>query len=986
MDKQAFKQRMQNLKSYRENNPGKGYWDWRNSLPDNLKYTDDTEYDMVGAYNSGAQPTLEDDGSYHLPTRVPSTGKVLKSSIHPTYWKGLAEDERLGYHTYWLPDGSTYTASKYDVPIQAYQNGGRHALGVGQVFASLADMLFNKERRTPAIAAAAYHTIHQTQNDLALAPVEAPLIEPIVDAIKSVDETPYDPGEVFLLSPENQKKQMTKNPNYRVVDTNSEEDPYGIVRRAANYHKEIHGEVPVYEYIADSDTTIKRSNLIPVGTLPLGEYTPELPHAGSYNSVLYYNASNDKLYQRAYDLNDYGPTDTKDKGASSMYIGPIRWLSRQLDKAGTPFVQRTGFVPLDEGKYYNQLPESAKKKVRERRRLRNSYEYGGEVNEFQRKTRRDIMQESLVDGRPDYNKMFQNQNEYQKDFANYWYTERAKNPKYSDQIGGDKLGSVLSNIDKATWKTPTEAMRDNMVGQGYNPTDAQINQQLNILKEKGTKGFANPKAHSYTSLRPTNTWHEGVGHMVGDNTPAILNATPNVRISNPDSSYEDYVNQANEKHAQTWDFRGNNSNLKDDQGNYYIDPNRQLTPEDISNMRSRGAKIPEQWESLEDADISELTNTFAYNMYQDPVQYMANGGEVGDPDDEFTKAINTKLGRTPDGRPKEQGLKPVIDLEDAVNVTPIGDVLSAKDAYNAARNNDWLGVGLATATMIPFVPRAISTVRRSTPTVKNYRSSLSNALDKAVKLGEKERRMSARLNNETYETVQRLMDDPSYMRRAQQVKEKYGDDYTQIYADLIDAYNNSPELLPKAKRTAFEDNARARMATTTESTKRHMDGGEFPKMGEYEYQYDINGVPYGTTIHEMNHNADYLKNKAADADANSNLYYWMRSALKPFSRIDPNTDKLTKYYSKPTEQKAYMNQLREFMYANKMIDTRDQIVTPDLIKQAISKLPKGMQSIKKASKQFKSMRSYTKWFNTIPLLGVGAVGTNKYFTSNENRD
>lgn len=634
MDKQAFKQRMQNLKSYRENNPGKGYWDWK---------------------------------------------------------------------------------------VQAYQNGGRHALGVGQVFASLADMLFNKERRTPAIAAAAYYTIHQTQNDPVLAPVEAPLVEPIADAIKSVDETPYDPGEVFLLSPENQKKQMTKNPNYRVVDTNSEEDPYGIVRRAANYHKEIHGEVPVYEYIADSDTTIKRSNLIPVGTLPLGEYTPELPHAGSYNSVLYYNASNDKLYQRAYDLNDYGPTDTKDKGASSMYIGPIRWLSRQLDKAGTPFVQRTGFVPLDEGKYYNQLPESAKKKVRERRRLRNSYEYGGEVNEFQRKTRRDIMQESLVDGRPDYNKMFQNQNEYQKDFANYWYTERAKNPKYSDQIGGDKLGSVLSNIDKATWKTPTEAMRDNMVGQGYNPTDAQINQQLNILKEKGTKGFANPKAHSYTSLRPANTWHEGVGHMVGDNTPAILNATPNVRISNSDSSYEDYVNQANEKHAQTWDFRGNNSNLKDDQGNYY-------------------------------------------------------------------------------------------------------------------------------------------------------------------------------------------------------------------------------------------------------------------------YQYDINGVPYGTTIHEMNHNADYLKNKAADADANSNLYYWMRSALKPFSRIDPNTDKLTKYYSKPTEQKAYMNQLREFMYANKMIDTRDQIITPDLIKQAISKLPKGMQSIKKASEQFKSMRSYTKWFNTIPLLGVGAVGANKYFTSNENRD
>lgn len=571
MDKQAFKQRMQNLKSYRENNPGKGYWDWK---------------------------------------------------------------------------------------VQAYQNGGRHALGVGQVFASLADMLFNKERRTPAIAAAAYYTIHQTQNDPVLAPVEAPLVEPIADAIKSVDETPYDPGEVFLLSPENQKKQMTKNPNYRVVDTNSEEDPYGIVRRAANYHKEIHGEVPVYEYIADSDTTIKRSNLIPVGTLPLGEYTPELPHAGSYNSVLYYNASNDKLYQRAYDLNDYGPTDTKDKGASSMYIGPIRWLSRQLDKAGTPFVQRTGFVPLDEGKYYNQLPESAKKKVRERRRLRNSYEYGGEVNEFQRKTRRDIMQESLLDGRPDYNKMFQNQNEYQKDFANYWYTERAKNPKYSDQIGGDKLNSVLSNIDKATWKTPTEAMRDNMVGQGYNPTDAQINQQLNILKEKGTKGFANPKAHSYTSLRPT--------------------------------------------------------------------------------------------------------NTFAYNMYQDPVQYMANGGEVGDPDDEFTKAINTKLGRTPDGRPLQQGLKPVFDLEDAANLTPVGDVLSAKEAYDAVKQNDWLGAGLAGLGFIPFIPKGVRRIARQTPTVNRTFEQKVAEMEKRVSNRRKMMEEFYDQRNRTYE----LLNTPEARRRA----------------------------------------------------------------------------------------------------------------------------------------------------------------------------------------------------------------------------
>lgn len=124
MDRKAFKQRMQNLKSYRDNNPGKGYWDWRNSLPDNLKYTDDTEYDMYGAYKSGVQPEyIEEDNSYHLPTRDPNTGKILKKSIHPTFWKGLTEDAKLGYDAYFVGD-EVYTKNKYEEPIQAFADGG----------------------------------------------------------------------------------------------------------------------------------------------------------------------------------------------------------------------------------------------------------------------------------------------------------------------------------------------------------------------------------------------------------------------------------------------------------------------------------------------------------------------------------------------------------------------------------------------------------------------------------------------------------------------------------------------------------------------------------------------------------------------------------------------------------------------------------------------------------------------------------------------
>lgn len=233
--------------------------------------------------------------------------------------------------------------------------------------------------------------------------------------------------------------------------------------------------------------------------------------------------------------------------------------------------------------------------------------------------------------------------------------------------------------------------------------------------------------------------------------------------------------------------------------------------------------------------------------------------------------------------------------------------------------------------------------------------------------------------NETYNVVERLMDDPSYMRRAQQVKSKYGDDYTSVYADIINAYNESPDMLPKAKGSTSLGQNRAMMKADSKAAKRHMEGGDFPGMGEFDYLYNIDiGVPYGTTTHELNHFSDFIGNKSVDADGNSNMFKWMRSALKPYS------DGMSKYFSKPTEQKAYMNQLREFMYANKMIDTRDQVVTPDLIKQAIGKLPKGMESIKKASEQFKSLKSYTKWFNTIPLLGAGTITANRYF--NEDRD
>lgn len=68
MDRQAFKQRMQNLKSYRENNPGKGYWDWK-----------------VEAFAEGGQTGDPDKERFYQATGRSSSGRPLEEGLKPVF-------------------------------------------------------------------------------------------------------------------------------------------------------------------------------------------------------------------------------------------------------------------------------------------------------------------------------------------------------------------------------------------------------------------------------------------------------------------------------------------------------------------------------------------------------------------------------------------------------------------------------------------------------------------------------------------------------------------------------------------------------------------------------------------------------------------------------------------------------------------------------------------------------------------------------------
>lgn len=132
MEREAFRQRMQQYKQARENNPQLKYWDWKkendlgyqlykNNLPSNLQVETD-DYDLYGAYESNMQPELNEDGTYHLGSRDPYTGRILKSKQHPTYQKAIESEISAGYFPY-EKNNITYTKTYSPIDISGYAGG-----------------------------------------------------------------------------------------------------------------------------------------------------------------------------------------------------------------------------------------------------------------------------------------------------------------------------------------------------------------------------------------------------------------------------------------------------------------------------------------------------------------------------------------------------------------------------------------------------------------------------------------------------------------------------------------------------------------------------------------------------------------------------------------------------------------------------------------------------------------------------------------------
>lgn len=170
------------------------------------------------------------------------------------------------------------------------------------------------------------------------------------------------------------------------------------------------------------------------------------------------------------------------------------------------------------------------------------------------------------------------------------------------------------------------------------------------------------------------------------------------------------------------------------------------------------------------------------------------------------------------GKPFIRGLKPVGDIEDAANATPVGDAISAYDTYKALKNKDWEGAGLAAMGLIPFIPSLGGVAVKSSKKISkpksayipkvnpNYKQSvIDRALHEQNNYSNMPLKVIEEINDQRNRTYD-LMQEPYARERAKAVDHQYGTDYLKVYDSMLEKYVDIDEYfqLPEPKYKKME--------------------------------------------------------------------------------------------------------------------------------------------------------------------------------------
>lgn len=335
------------------------------------------------------------------------------------------------------------------------------------------------------------------------------------------------------------------------------------------------------------------------------------------------------------------------------------------------------------------------------------------------------------------------------------------------------------------------------------------------------------------------------------------------------------------------------------------------------------------------------------------------------------------------------------------NFDPKGDPYNPTYGYNPGAgyvsNSDPLGSlyieGALLNPVFKLAGNVVSNVARgltkySSKYVPEVKRTVQDKINNLFRREAEDKARTFKLYDDAIESRNRIIEDlysnPAYMERARQIQNTYGDNYAQVYEDIINQYNTNYWNLPNPVIKQLD--AKAKMQAKDAAVNRYITRRQPAGYDDFEYQINRNltEIDYPTTRHELGHYVDFNLAKSSNPDYSNSMFAELKRDLS--KQKNPLFPDKTDYYSKGTEQKSYMNTLREYMFKNGMINNIGDKVTSRQIKKAIRSLPKDMRSIEAAYLQFATPGQYTKWFNKIPLLGTYPIVNKQFQNYEEDKD
>ena len=335
------------------------------------------------------------------------------------------------------------------------------------------------------------------------------------------------------------------------------------------------------------------------------------------------------------------------------------------------------------------------------------------------------------------------------------------------------------------------------------------------------------------------------------------------------------------------------------------------------------------------------------------------------------------------------------------NFDPKGDPYNPTYGYNPGAdyvsNSDPLGSlyieGALLNPVFKLAGNAVSNIARgltkySSKYVPEVKRTVQDKINSLFRREAEDKARTFKLYDDAIESRNRIIEDlysnPAYMERARQIQNTYGDNYAQVYEDIINQYNTNYWNLPNPVIKQLD--AKAKMQAKDAAVNRYITRRQPAGYDDFEYQINRNltEIDYPTTRHELGHYVDFNLAKSSNPDYSNSMFAELKRDLS--KQKNPLFPDKTDYYSKGTEQKSYMNTLREYMFKNGMINNIGDKVTSRQIKKAIRSLPKDMRSIEAAYLQFATPGQYTKWFNKIPLLGTYPIVNKQFQNYEEDKD